>query len=194
MLVEFDAWTTRLVKSGAEIIIRRRKFIEDFIPFIKDSYYKIMEQEEPSIDYYYLTGYEEDDVENYFAQLIDEKRDEEFRRAANLVGPHRDDFIFKINDINLKTYGSQGQHKSFQTALRFAEFFYLKDVTSKTPLFLLDDVFGELDATRAKRISEYLKDVGQAFVTLTDFGNFSYLKKEENDMLIKLSSGEVAFA
>jgi DNA replication and repair protein RecF len=194
MLVEFDAWTMRLVKSGTEIIIRRRKFIEDFIPFIKDSYYRIMEQEEPSIDYYYLIGCEEDDVENYFAQLIDDKKEEELRRVANLVGPHRDDFIFKINDINLKTYGSQGQHKSFQTALRFAEFFYLKNVTQKNPLFLLDDVFGELDALRAKRISEYLKDVGQAFVTLTDFGNFSYLKKEENDMLIKLNSGEVVFA
>ena len=100
MLVEFDAWTTKLVKTGTEIIIRRRKFIDEFIPFVKESYYKVMEQEEPSIDYYYLAGYEEDDVENYFAQLIDEKRDEEFRRAANLVGPHRDDFIFKINDIN----------------------------------------------------------------------------------------------
>jgi len=194
MLVELDAWTTKLIKSGTEIIIRRRKFIEDFILFVKNSYYRIMEQEEPSIDYYLLAGYEEGDLENYFAHLIDEKKEEEIRRASNLVGPHRDDFIFKINDISLKTYGSQGQHKTFQTALRFAEFFYLKDVTSKTPLFLLDDVFGELDATRAQRISEYLKDVGQAFVTLTDFGNFSYLKNEEDDMLIKLNSGKVAYA
>jgi DNA replication and repair protein RecF len=194
MLVELDAWTSKLVKTGTELIIWRRKFIEDFTPFVKDSYNRIMEQEEPSIGYHYLAGYEEDDVESYFAQLIDEKKEEELRRAANLVGPHRDDFIFKINDVNLKTYGSQGQHKTFQTALRFAEFFYLKDVTSKTPLFLLDDVFGELDATRAQRISEYLQDVGQAFVTLTDFGNFSYLKNEEDDMLIKLNSSKVSYA
>jgi DNA replication and repair protein RecF len=194
MLVEFDAWTTKLVETGTEIIIRRKKFIEDFITFVKESYQRIMEHEEPSIDYYYLAGHNEDDVENYFAQLIDEKKEEEFRRAANLVGPHRDDFVFRINDINLKTYGSQGQHKTFQTVLRFAEFFYLKDVTSKTPVFLLDDVFGELDAVRARRISEYLKDVGQAFVTLTDFGNFSYMKNEEDDMLIKLNEGNVVYA
>ncbi len=194
ILVELDAWTAKLVKTGTEIIIRRRNFIEDFIPFVRESYQRIMEQEEPSIDYYYLEGYKENDVENYFTQLVEEKREEELKRAANIVGPHRDDFIFKINDIDLRTYGSQGQHKTFQTALRFAEFFYLKDITSKIPLFLLDDVFGELDAMRARRISEYLKDVGQAFVTLTDFGNFSYLKNEEDDMLIKLNSGTVAYA
>jgi DNA replication and repair protein RecF len=81
---------------------------------------------------------------------------EELRRASNLIGPHRDDFIFEINnppagkaDMNLRTYGSQGQHKTFQVVLRFAEFFYLKEITGRKPIFLLDDVFGELDAKRS---------------------------------------------
>ena len=65
---------------------------------------------------------------------------------------------------------------------------------NKTPLFLLDDVFGELDAARANKISDYLKEVGQAFVTLTDFGNFSFLKKDGDDNLIKLNGGEIVYA
>ncbi|MCG6915514.1 DNA replication and repair protein RecF, partial [bacterium BMS3Abin03] len=109
-------------------------------------------------------------------------------------GPHRDDFIFYINDKNLRTFGSQGQHKTFQTVLRFAEFFYLKDITGKTPIFLLDDVFGELDASRAHKISDYLKEVGQTFVTLTDFGNFKFLKKDNDDKLIKLGDGVLSYA
>jgi len=96
--------------------------------------------------------------------------------------------------FNLKTFGSQGQNKTFQTALRFAEFFYLKDTSGKTPIFLLDDVFGELDAYRAGKISEYLKEVGQAFITLTDFANFSFLKKDEKDLIIKLDNGKIAYA
>ena len=194
MIQELDAWTEGLVKTGSEIIKWRKKFIEEFNSYVRESYNRIMEQEEPVIDYYHLDGYKGDDVKNQFEQLIDEKRNEEFKRAANLVGPHRDDFIFFINDSNLKTYGSQGQHKTFQTALRFAEFFYLKEITSKTPIFLLDDVFGELDAMRAQRISEYLNEVGQAFVTITDFGNFSYLKNDENDTLINLKGSSVAYA
>ena len=96
--------------------------------------------------------------------------------------------------MNLKTYGSQGQHKTFQAVLRFAEFCYLKEVTGRSPLFLLDDVFGELDANRASKISEYLGEVGQAFITLTDFGNFSFLKTDPEDKVIKFNRGEVVNA
>lgn len=73
--------------------------------------------------------------------------------------------------------------------LRFAEFFYLKDKTGNIPLFLLDDVFGELDAERAAAISNYLSTVGQAFITLTDFGNTSFLKMGGEDKVIKISEG-----
>ena len=195
MMQEFDAWTEKLIDTGTELIERRIKFIDDFRNYVNDSYYRIMNtKEQPSIEYSYLNGIKNLDVKNEFEKLLSEKKEAELRRAANLVGPHKDDFIFSINGINLKTYGSQGQHKTFQAVLRFAEFFYLKDITSKNPLFLLDDVFGELDAERAHKISDYLKDVGQAFITLTDFGNFSFLKKDEDDNLIKLNDGEVAYA
>ena len=83
---------------------------------------------------------------------LNKKREEELRRATNLVGPHRDDFIFEINGLNLRSFGSQGQHKTFQVVLRFAQFFYLKKITGKTPIFLLDDVFGELDRKRSAKI------------------------------------------
>jgi len=47
---------------------------------------------------------------------------------------------------------------------------------------------------RAQRISEYLKDIGQAFVTITDFGNIAYLKNDEDDTLINLNEGNVVYA
>ena len=142
----------------------------------------------------FLNNTEANDIKVEFARIIKEKKEEEIRRAVNLVGPHKDDFVFSINNINLRTYGSQGQHKTFQTALRFAEFFYLKDATNKIPIFLLDDVFGELDAYRAGKISKYLKEVGQAFITLTDFADFSFLAKEEKDLIIKLENGNITYA
>jgi len=195
MIDELDAWTIKLINTGTEIIKRRIKFIKEFNTFVKKSYSRIMDNfEKPNIEYDYLNGYKGNDIKEHFINTICEKREDELRRAANLVGPHRDDFLFTINDINLKTYGSQGQHKTFQAVLRFAEFFYLIDITSKKPLFLLYDVFGELDAARAHKISDYLKEVGQAFITLTDFGNFSFLKKDRDDNLIKLNGGNVIYA
>ena len=192
---ELDAWTEKLIANGIELISHRKKFWLVFNQYISTSYAKIIDNlEAPSVEYFFLEGFESDDIKKSFEKKIKERREEEIRRGANLIGPHRDDFIFNINDISLRTYGSQGQHKTFQTALRFAEFFYLKDTTGKTPIFLLDDVFGELDAYRAGKISEYLKEVGQAFITLTDFADFSFLTKTENDMIIRLNNGQIAYA
>ena len=192
---ELQAWTEKLVESGVELIIHRKEFISGFNKYVSDSYKRIIEdQENPEIEYSFLENTKSLNITESFRSLLKEKKEEEIRRGINLVGPHRDDFVFNINKVNLKTYGSQGQHKTFQTALRFAEFFYLKDTTGKTPIFLLDDVFGELDAYRAGKISKYLKEVGQAFITLTDFANFSFLTKEKNDLIIKLKDGTINYA
>ncbi len=192
---EFDAWTEKLIDSGIQLIKHRKEFLEKFNDYVSKSYEKIVEEKEiPSIQYFFLDGADLENLKVSFLKLLSDKKEEEIRRALNLVGPHKDDFIFSINGINLRSFGSQGQHKTFQTALRFAEFFYLNNATGKTPIFLLDDVFGELDAYRAGKISNYLKDVGQAFITLTDFADFSFLKRTENDSVIKLNDDQIVYA
>jgi DNA replication and repair protein RecF len=192
---ELQAWTDKLIESGTELIGHRNDFITKFNKYVSNSYQKIIEDKEtPGIKYNFLENDDCASITDSFKTLLMKRKEEEIRRGVNLVGPHRDDFVFSINDLNLKTYGSQGQHKTFQAALRFAEFFYIKDTAGKTPLFLLDDVFGELDAYRAGRISKYLKEVGQAFITLTDFADFSFLLKEKDDSIIKLENGKISYA
>lgn len=113
----------------------------------------------PSIQYDFLEGnaegadiHESGITEGDFMNILERRRNDEIKRGSNLVGPHRDDFLFKINAYSLKKYGSQGQNKTFQISLRFAQFFYLKDSLQRVPVFLMDDVFGELDAHRAKKL------------------------------------------
>lgn len=195
LIDELEAWTTSLVNTGQEIIKHRLSFISAFNSYLKDAFVKIMENDEkPAIDYVYLDGAGSKNILEKMQQMIKENSNAEIKRGVNLVGPHRDEFVFTINDINLKTFGSQGQNKTFQTALRFAEFFYLKDVTGTEPLFLLDDVFGELDAYRAGKVSNYLSEIGQAFVTLTDLANFKFLRKTEEDLVIELNNDGVVYA
>lgn len=192
---ELEAWTEKLISAGTDIINYRKKFVGDFKNYISDSYKIILDEDEtPEIKYSFLENYPGEDIRDEFIRILNSKKEEELRRASNLVGPHRDDFIFEINKLNLRIYGSQGQHKTFQVVLRFAEFFYLKEVIGRAPIFLLDDVFGELDSNRSIKISEYLRTVGQAFITLTDFTNISFLEKHENDKYIKLNNGIVSYA
>jgi DNA replication and repair protein RecF len=194
-IIELNAWSENLVKLGSTLIRKRIKFINFFLPYVLESYSKIMESKEiPAIKYSYLEGYEGEDIESRFEELIAERRSDEMRRGVNLVGPHRDEFIFELDGLNLKSFGSQGQHKTFQVVLRFAEFFYLKEASGKTPVFMLDDVFGELDMKRSEKISSYLREVGQAFITLTDFTNFAFIEKHESDFIIRLNEGSVVYA
>lgn len=194
---ELEAWNQKLIATGEQVINHRIEFLRNFKSYISESYEKIMGQKEsPDVTYIYLGSAEDKNIDDRFKALLDECRDDEIRKAANLVGPHRDEFLFEISNVNLREFGSQGQHKTFQTVLRFAEFFYIKDVSNNIPIFLLDDVFGELDAYRAKKVSEYLGEVGgQAFITLTDFGNFSFLNAGKGDSVIKLSEeGKISYA
>lgn len=195
LLEQLDTWTDSLVKLGTEIIDHRIKFIKTFSEYIKESYNTIMESiEVPSIEYKYLNENANSVIKEAFKLELKNLQNQEIARAKNLVGPHRDEFMFKINDLDLRKYGSQGQHKTFQIALRFGEFFFLQDTMGKRPIFLMDDVFGELDAYRANKISEYMKKIGQAFITLTDFSNFEYLTKSDDDLIINIKNGQASYA
>jgi DNA replication and repair protein RecF len=192
---ELEAWNAKMVTAGSSLIAYRKKFLILFNDYLLHAYSSILNDEElPLIEYQTTIANGEADLEeNFFAQLA-KRKDEEIRRGTNLVGPHRDDFIFSINGKALKVFGSQGQHKTFQVALRFAQFFYLKDILGRAPIFLLDDAFGELDAKRAAHISNYIRNVGQAFITATDLANLSFLLRSENDKVIEISSGQVSYA
>jgi len=192
---QLDAWTDSLVTLGVEIIKHRINFIEEFKTFLNEAYNNIIGSiEEPLIVYETITRNQDNDIEENFRNEIDNVKEHELRRGTNLVGPHRDDFVFFINGMELKKYSSQGQHKTFQIALRFGQFFYMKERLGRTPVFLMDDVFGELDKYRAGKISEYLAEVGQAFITMTDLPKTESFAASEKNCLVRVENGKAAFA
>lgn len=194
LLEQLDAWDDVLIKNGVEIIKHRRDFIDEFSDYITNSYEKLLNgKEKPEIIYSYLEDENREISADVFKNHLNEKRSMELTRCVNLTGPHRDDFIFKINGMELRKYGSQGQHKTFQIALKFAQFFYMKDKLKNEPIFLMDDVFGELDGYRAGKTSDFLRSVGQAFITLTDFTKYSDLVNKDSDSVIEVLNGKVSY-
>ncbi len=86
-------------------------------------------------------------------------------------GTHRDDLGATLDGHDMRRLGSQGQMKTFVTALRLAVFDYLKQHSAVTPLLLLDDIFDKLDAGRVERIMQQVSRremFGQIFVTDTN--------------------------
>jgi DNA replication and repair protein RecF len=72
----------------------------------------------------------------------------EVEQAVSLMGPHRDDFTFFLEDVDLNTYGSRGQQRLAVLALKLAEAEWMRAAIGEIPVVLLDDMLSELDPQR----------------------------------------------
>ena len=75
-----------------------------------------------------------------------------------------------LAEMPLRRTASQGQTKTFTTALRLAQYEFLREATGMRPLLLLDDIFDKLDSRRVERIIQLVasRDFGQIFITDTN--------------------------
>jgi DNA replication and repair protein RecF len=172
-----EPWDQELVDRGVRITNRRKKFVEEFQPFVHEAYGRIAGGvEKPAISYCpsVSAGEEaaEEELRTLFFQELKRKAQEERRLGLTLVGPHRDELELTINTLGVRSHASQGQHKTFLIALKIAEFLYLQKMRDERPILLLDDIFTELDNHRSERLLELTQSVGQAFVTATSVSVF----------------------
>ncbi len=129
------------------------------------------EQEELKIAYSSsLEVLEDDDEEKledkYYAALEQIERNE-INRGTTLVGPHRDDLFFYINEKDVKLYGSQGQQRTTALSLKLAEIDLIFDQINEYPILLLDDVLSELDDFRQSHLLSTIQGKVQTFVSTT---------------------------
>ena len=93
-----------------------------------------------------------------------------------LTGPHKDDFDVMIDEISLKSYGSQGQTRTAALSLKLAQRELMSREWGEEPVLLLDDVLSELDAKRQDFVLNKI-DKGQVFITCCEPGRFTKLGK-----------------
>jgi len=162
-----EPWTQRLVEVGCEIINARNIFILEFSETLQAIYKKYTESRDSLkifIESTVTLRHEICETEDFYGAFQSVKNKEKVL-GTTLVGPHRDDLVFKINGMDLRKYGSRGEHKSVLVALKIAEFRYLKLKQDETPIMLLDDCYSELDNLREEKVFKSLKDLGQIFMT-----------------------------
>ena len=175
---ELEPWTDLLVRTGVDIILRRRKFIEEFTPKFNETYRDVVEGREVVDIKYVSNGFDDisefakiskDDLIGYYLNIFARNRDSEIQRGTTIFGPQKDDIQILINNGIARDYASQGQHKSLLISLKFTEFYILKDKKNETPVILLDDIFSELDEERTKKVFDIIEaNSAQTFITLTD--------------------------
>jgi DNA replication and repair protein RecF len=100
-------------------------------------------------------------------------RDEEIARGMTLTGPHRDDFHFRVNGIDLHSYGSRGQNRTAILSVKLSEVDWLLQRTDEHPVLLMDEVMAELDPERRQDLLTKVNVAQQTILTAADLMMFS---------------------
>ena len=131
------------------------------------------------------------DLEQQFLFLLEKNRQKDIYRKTTSIGPHRDDLVFFINDMNAN-FGSQGQHRSVVLSLKLAEIELMEELTREKPILLLDDVMSELDNDRQLQLLETISNSIQTFITTTTLDHLKDLPKELK--IFSIQSGHIKTA
>ncbi len=175
---ELDFWDGEMVKSGACIVSERQKTIAG-ISELAEPIHRQLSGGEENLAIKYISSIDkvnpaaqDTDTENSFATALRAIRKKELARGQSLVGPHRDDLQFFVNDINIGHYGSRGQQRTVALSLKLAEAEFMLMRTGETPVLLLDDVLSELDKQRREHLLEAVCAYQQVLITATDLDRF----------------------
>lgn len=205
-----DVWTNQFINHSSELIFRRLQFAREIQPHFSEFYSLVSNNsEEVSIEYQsnlifnnnnstsYPYHYEKNDIKleeikNKLKQKYKNLKFEEIKRGTTLFGPQKDEFLIKLNNNIAREFASQGQHKTLLISLKFAEFQYLKSKRNEIPIFLLDDIFSEIDSYRIKMVIELLRqNSSQIFITTTNPKQVEDVFNQESIKFIHIKDGKV---
>lgn len=186
-----DVWNEQLAITGSNITYIRINFLHELLKTAKIKHSQISEKEDLSIFYNSciigdISSAEKFDFNNEFIlesfkNKLEEKKLEEIIRGQSVLGPHRDDVSFYINNNDSKKYASQGQQRTIVLALKLAELQLIKDKINTNAVLLLDDVLAELDDLRQNFLLNAIGNDTQTIITSVDTLHFKeeYLKNVE---------------
>lgn len=194
--VMLESWNDTLAKLGVNVMCGRLKYFSTLSEYAGEFYGRINKADEKLTMKYEssvmedMTYTAEDWLLMYetYQRKLKETFDKELKMKYTVVGAHRDDISFYIDNIPSKDFASQGQIRSIAVALKLAEARMIYEKSGDVPIIILDDVLSELDHDRRAFITNHidnfqtfitscnisdLKEIGSGKVWRVEKGNFS---------------------
>jgi len=160
------AWNIRLSELGAQINAARRDLIAAANKTIPKSYNQIAGRRGRA-KLVYESPFTSDNYSSRLLSKLEASTDLDFRRGFTAYGPHREDIILYLGGHPASAAASRGESRSLVLALKLFELKLLEASRGLKPLFLLDDVFSELDGSRRRHLVDHLTNY-QSIITTTD--------------------------
>lgn len=115
---------------------------------------------------------------------------DETRLRSTVVGPHRDDIAILLDGRETATFASEGQQRSAALALKLAQARELETGLEHPPVYLIDDIFGELDTNRRNNLLSALPPSAQKLITTTSLSWLNDLT--DKPAIFQLSAGQLS--
>lgn len=180
-------WSMQLAQTGAKIICSRIKFLQKLKLYAMNSHaYLTDNSEKLDINYQGIVALTEKEIENKLLEQLALSEEKDLKLGYTTIGPHRDDIEMKVNGIDIRAFGSQGQHRTVALSLKLAELEIFKDECGEYPILLLDDVLSELDMDRQSKLLEKTKQI-QTIMTTTNTNEYLLDKAT----IIRVEEGKV---
>jgi DNA replication and repair protein RecF len=179
-----EPWTEQMLDWGALVLGQRMKMLGQLDERITTIFRDLAGSTETLRVAYKSTACDAEaaaeplELKEAFRQRQAQLAAREVDQAVSLVGPHRDDFTFLLDDVDLNTYGSRGQQRLAVLALKLAEADWMHAEIGELPIVLLDDVLSELDPERRGYVLQRVAEPDptqqrQVWITTTETNDLS---------------------
>lgn len=159
---EVKAYTRLLIEHGTALVEIREALCAELTPRAALNHAGVSgKDEELGMTY---QDKAKGDLEAAFAEV----EEREIRRGVTLAGPHRDDLKLTICGRSAREFGSEGQQRTLALALKLAQGEVLRERGKREPVYLIDDVFGELDPSRRNALMDRVPENAQKLITTTN--------------------------
>jgi DNA replication and repair protein RecF len=166
-------WDAALLDSGSAVVAARHALLEAIAEPLQAAHREIA-PEEGELTLRYETNapaHSGESIRAALARRLEETAEKEVWNGSTLIGPHRDDLVFELDQDgtirDLAGFASRGQQRTAILALKLAELDLLTTLDGRPPLLLLDDVFSELDPERRSHLVRRIAALPQALITTT---------------------------
>lgn len=159
-------WDEQIAREGAKIVAKRRQFCDQLKVFATQSHSSLTSGKETLVMEYLtqVAGETLAELEENYAKLLAENFDKDCQLRYTTCGCQRDDILLKIGNVDVRSFGSQGQQRSTALALKLAELEIFNQINGEYPVLLLDDVLSELDLDRQRKLLAFSK-AAQVLIT-----------------------------
>lgn len=209
LLDTLEVWNDQLITLGTEIMAARLALVTRLRPHLARSYKALVDadhgagmtmrvsaladaknlMDEDGVGGEIDSELTVEEIRQQFTERLADARSREFDRGTTLVGPHRDDLTFWLNNLPARITASQGESWSFALSLKLAAAQLVRE-ESRTgdPVLILDDVFAELDGERRSRLANAIEGYEQVLITCAVLSD---LPKELWSRTIRIVAGQI---